>query len=174
MNKLNIVGICGSLRKGSYNKIVLENIKEKFSDKINLEILDISKVPFFNEDIDVNTLESVNILKDKIDKAEAVVIATPEYNYSVPGVLKNTIDWLSRGEIKPFDNKKVAIVSSSLGFLGGARVQYHLREVLLCLNADVIKKPEVFIGDVHKKVNDKGEIIDEMTIKILGELIEQI
>lgn len=171
MGKLNIVGISGSLRKNSYNKLVLQNIKELFKDEINLEILDISNLPLYNEDIDEKEAGNVIELKQKIENSDGVIIATPEYNFSISGVLKNALDWFSKGEITPFDSKKVAIISASLGLLGGARVQYHLRQVLLCLNSDVIKGPEVFIGHASKKIDENGKFIDEGTINITKELV---
>ncbi len=174
MNKLNIVGISGSLRMGSYNTRVLQNIKELFSNEINLEIVDISGLPLYNEDIDEKNVESVMILKEKIANSDGVIIATPEYNFSIPGVLKNALDWVSKGDVKPLNDKKVAILSASLGFLGGSRVQYHLRQVLLCLNSDVIRGPEVFIGSVYNKIDENGKLIDEGTINITKELIANL
>lgn len=174
MEKINIIGISGSLRKGSYNTIVLENIQNKFSDKVNLEIADISQIPFFNEDIENDDIESVKTLKEKVLNADAVILAGPEYNYSLSAVLKNAIDWLSRGDVKPLVGKKVAILSATLGFLGGARMQSDLREILLCIDADVIKKPEVFIGSVYNKIGEHGEIIDQPTLEIMEKLIDQL
>lgn len=174
MERLNIIGICGSLRKGSYNRFVLQNIKEMFKDEINLEILDISKLPLYNEDINEKDANSVIELKDKIENSDGVIIATPEYNFSISGALKNALDWFSKGDIKPFNNRKVAIISASLGLLGGARVQYHLRQVLLCLNSDVIRGPEVFIGHASKKMDESGKFIDEGTINITKDLINNL
>lgn len=174
MGKLNIVGISGSLRKGSYNTIILKNIKELFSDEIDLEIVDISELPLYNEDLEEKNVESVVKLKEKLSNSDGVIISTPEYNFSISGVLKNALDWVSKGDVKPLNDKKVAILSASLGFLGGSRVQYHLRQVLLCLNSDVIRGPEVFIGSVYNKVDENGKLIDEGTIKITKELISNL
>ncbi len=174
MEKLKIVGISGSLRIKSYNTAILYNIKKIFKDKIDLEILDISDIPFFNEDIENNNIASVDKLKNKILNADGVIIVSPEYNYSIPGVLKNAIDFLSRGSIKPLVNKKVALISASLSILGGSRMQYDLRKVLLCLDADVIKKPEIFIPEVNKTVDESGKIIDAKVLEKINALIDNL
>lgn len=174
MEKFKVIGLSGSLRKESYNTMILKYIKEKFNEDIDLEIVDISDIPFFSEDIENNEIESVRILKEKIATANAVIIASPEYNYSIPGVLKNTIDFLSRGEMKPLSNKRVGIVSASIGAFGGARMQYDLRKVLLCLNADVIRKPEVFLANAANQFDDAGKIINEKTIDLLATFISRL
>lgn len=171
MHKINIIGISGSLRKESYNTSVLKFIKESMSEKINMDIVDISSIPLFNEDLENNTPEAVRILKEKINKCDAVIISTPEYNFSVPGVLKNALDWISRGEFKVMDGKPTAIMSASLSVLGGARVQYSLRNVLLSLNAKVLNRPEVFIMNANEKFDEKGTIIDERTKKSIQKII---
>ncbi len=171
MEKIKIVGISGSLRKESFNTALLKNIKNIFSDTIDLEIVDISNIPFFSEDIENQNIESITILSDKIKKADGVIIASPEYNYSISGVLKNTIDFLSRVHSKPLDDKKVAILSASIGIFGGSRMQYDLRKVLLCLNSDVIRKPEVFISDASNKFDKNGILIDEKAIEKVSLLI---
>jgi chromate reductase len=174
MEKIKIIGICGSLRQESYNNAALLAIKNLAPNNIELEIVSLSEIPFFNEDIENEGVPlSVVNLKEKINNSDAVIIATPEYNYSIPGVLKNTLDWLSRGDLKPLKGKPTAIISASLGMLGGARVQYHLRQVCLALDMNVVSKPEVFIGKANTKFNN-NRLIDEYTQKILIELIEQL
>jgi chromate reductase len=112
---------------------------------------------------------SVQALRDRIRRADGVVIATPEYNFSIPGGFKNMIDWLSRGEDQPFAHKPVAILSASPGPVGGARVQYDLRRVLLFVNAMVLAKPEVFIGGAGGKFDADGNCTDETTRKFVGD-----
>lgn len=170
---MKIVGIVGSLRKESYNKYALEYVKEILNDDVSFEILDISSIPMFNEDLESNIPESVKEFKEKISEADAIIISTPEYNFSIPGVLKNALDWASR-EPYPFDEKKVAIMSSSIGVLGGARMQYHLRQVLLSLNADVIREPEVFIMKCDSKFDESGKLIDEFAKKNIKDLVENL
>lgn len=174
MENMKIIGISGSLRLKSYNTAILSNIKEQFKDKIDLEIINISDIPLFNEDIENDYIESVDTLKKKIASADGVIIASPEYNYSIPGALKNAIDFLSRGNIRPLANKKVALISASLSILGGSRMQYDLRKVLLCLDADVIKKPEIFIPEVNKVVDDNGKIINDKVLEKITLLIEAL
>lgn len=145
----NIIAISGSLRKDSYNTKVLEEIKKMIDKEVSFEILDISKVPLFNQDIENNENKDIINIKNKIKKADLVVISTPEYNYSFSGVLKNTLDWLSRGEDLVFLDKKVALISASASRFGGVRAQNHLRDVLLCMGANTLYKPEVYIAFAH-------------------------
>ena len=130
-SKLKVLGFAGSLRAGSYNKALLRAAENFIPEDANLEIFDIDGIPPFNQDIENDMPNKVKDFKSKIREADAILIATPEYNYSVPGVLKNAIDWASRpyGD-NPFDGKPVAIMSASIGMLGGARAQYHLRQSL--------------------------------------------
>jgi chromate reductase len=164
MNALDIVGICGSLRAGSLNRLVLALAAETLPAGASLEVLDWREVPAFDADVLASGLPPVvHALRERIRRADAVVIATPEYNFSVPGMLKNFLDWISRGEDQPMANKPTAILSASPGPLGGARVQYDLRKVLLFMNAMVLVKPEVFIGHATAKFSEQGACIDEQT-----------
>ena len=131
-NKLKVLGFAGSLRKGSYNKALLRAAENLLPENLILEIYDIDGIAPFNQD---NEPVKVKEFKSKIRGADALLIATPEYNYSVPGVLKNVIDYASRpyGD-NPFDGKPVAIMSASVGMLGGARAQSHLRQTFIFLN----------------------------------------
>jgi NAD(P)H-dependent FMN reductase len=129
---LDIVGLCGSLRHASINRAALRLAGEVMPAGMTLDIAEIRDIPFFDGDVMAQGWPAaVAALRERIRKADAVVIATPEYNFSTPGVLKNTLDWLSRGEDQPFAFKPVAILSASPGPLGGARVQYDLRRVML-------------------------------------------
>lgn len=161
---INILGFAGSLRQGSYNRALLRANRELLPDGANLDIFDLDGIPPFNQDLETSPPESVKDFKRKIKAADALLIVTPEYNYSVPGVLKNAIDWASRpfGD-NAFDGKPVAIMSASTGMLGGARAQYHLRQSLQTLNTYPLNKPEVFVTFAPQKFNEKGELIDENT-----------
>jgi chromate reductase len=174
MKEIKLVGFTGSLRKGSYNMTTLVAIKELLPKGVTLEILDVSKIPFFNEDIEINPPKEVKYLKEKMSLADGVILATPEYNYSIPPVLKNALDWISRGEVTPLEGKNVALISASLSMLGGARVQYHLRQVLVALDANVLNYPEVFIAKAHEKFDENGKIIDEKTKEVIKELIDEL
>lgn len=173
--EIKIVGIAGSLRKGSFNKKALIAAKELLPEGSNLEIVDISNLPFFNEDVEsVGVPKEVVAFKNKLEMADAILIATPEYNYSIPGVLKNALDWASRGNILPLSKKPLAIISASMSVLGGARVQYHLRQVCVSLDALVLNKPEVFIMKAHEKFDDKGTLIDDYTRNAISKLVKEL
>ena len=162
--KLDIVSLCGSLRAGSLNGMALRLAGECMPPGMALEVIEWSLVPPFNADVLEQGMPApVQRIRDRIARADGVVIATPEYNFSLPGMFKNLIDWLSRGVDQPLAHKPVAILSAATGPLGGARVQYDLRRVLLFVNAMVLVKPEVFIGNAQSKFASDGQCIDEAT-----------
>ena len=135
---LRVLGFAGSLRKSSYNRALLEAALSLLPEGMSLEITDLGEVPLFNEDVEAQGIpQPVRSLTQKIGTADALLIATPEYNYSIPGVLKNTIDWLSRKPDFPLNGKPTAIMGASMGMAGTARAQYHLRQVGVasCTNA---------------------------------------
>jgi len=168
MSKLDIVGLCGSLRAASWNRMVLEFAGTVMPEGMVLDIAEIRPLPMFDADVFAQGFPApVAALRERIRKADGVLIATPEYNFSIPGVLKNALDWVSRGEDQPFNMKPVAIVSASPGPLGGARVQYDLRKVLLFMNAMVLAKPEVFVGAVNTKFDANRQCTDELTRKFV-------
>ncbi len=140
-------GFAGSPRRGSYNKALLRAASELIPKDAKLETFDLEGIPPFNQDLEASVPEGVNEFKQKIRSADAILIATPEHNYSVPGVLKNAIDWASRpyGD-NSFEGKPVAIMSASIGLLGGSRARYHLRQILVFLNMYPLNKPEVLNG----------------------------
>lgn len=173
--EIRIVGFTGSLRKGSYNMAVLRAAKELLPEGVILEILDLSKLPFYNEDLDLEgPVPEVEVFKNRLRFADAILIATPEYNYSIPPVLKNALDWASRDKKNPLAGKSLGIVSASQGSLGGARAQYHLRQVCVRLDLYPLNKPEVFIAKAHEKFNDEGILTDENTRSILIELLDDL
>ena len=124
--------------------------------------------------IPAETPAAVTALAEAIRSADAVLIATPEYNYSIPGVLKNAIDWISRLEDQPFDGKPVALLGASMGRLGTARAQYHLRQVFVFLNAHLLNRPEVMIATAHERIDDAGALEDEDTGRRLTGLLEAL
>ena len=161
---MDIVGICGSLRRQSINRMLLSLAGECLPEGSALHICDWHEVPPFNADLMAQGLPApVAALRERIRCADAVIIATPEYNFSVPGMLKNAIDWVSRGDDQPLLNKPVAILSATPGPLGGARMQYELRKVLLFMNAAVLVKPEVFVGSANQKFDIQGQCTDATT-----------
>lgn len=173
--KLHIVGIAGSLRSGSYNRAALRAAAELCSPDTDLEIVGLQDIPSYNEDREKNPPESVSELKAAIRVADAVLFATPEYNYSIPGVLKNAIDWASRpyGE-SAWDDKPAAIMGASISPIGTARAQYHLRQILSYLNMYTINKPEVLIAVAPDKCNSQGEFTDKATRDDIQSLVEAL
>ena len=164
MKTIDIVGICGSLRGASINRMLLNLAGECLPSVSTLQEHDWSEIPPFNADVMAHGLPaSVVALRERIRQADAVIIATPEYNFSVPGMLKNALDWVSRGDDQPLQHKPVAILSATPGPLGGARVQYDLRKVLLFMNAAVLVKPEVFVGFAPQKFDASGHCTDATT-----------
>jgi chromate reductase, NAD(P)H dehydrogenase (quinone) len=173
--KLKFLGFAGSLRVGSYNKALLRAATNLLPKNATSEIFDLNGIPPFNQDLEMDMPEKVTEFKSKIREADAILIATPEYNYSIPGVLKNAIDFASRpyGD-NPFDGKPVAIMSASIGMLGGARAQYHLRQVFVFLNMHPINGPEVIVAFAQDKFDANGKLIDENTSKFLKQLLENL
>lgn len=174
-NKLNVLGFAGSLRVGSYNRSLLRTAADFMPEDVNLGIFDIDGILAFNQDIENDIPEKVKDFKSKIREADAILIATPEYNYSVPGILKNAIDWATRpyGD-NPFNEKPVAIMSASVGMLGGARAQYHLRQIFVFLNMYPINGPEVIVTFAQDKFDANGKLIDENTQKYLRQLLKNL
>lgn len=172
---VKILGFAGSLRKDSFNKALLHAALELLPKDAKLEIFDLEGIAPFNQDLEENMPRKVKEFKKKISSADAILIATPEYNYSVPGVLKNAIDWASRpyGD-NSFEDKPVAVMSASGGMLGGARAQYHLRQTLVSLNMHPINRPEIIVPFADEKIDEKGRVTDEKTRKKIKELLESL
>jgi chromate reductase len=174
-DKIKILGFAGSLRKGSFNKALLQNASKFVPGNSSLEIFELDGIPPFNQDTEKDMPEKIREFKSKIKGADAILISTPEYNYSVPGVLKNAIDSASRpyGD-NPFDGKPVAIMSASVGMLGGARAQYHLRQIFVFLNMYPINRPEVMVNFATDKFDSNGNLMDETSKKLISELIQNL
>jgi len=169
---MKILGISGSLRKASHNSAILRACAELMPQGMTLSIARIDDLPLFNQDIfDAGLPEPAKRIRAEITAADGVLIASPEYNFSLTPALKNAIDWASRPPNQAFQDKPVAIFSATPGPLGGARVQYDLRRILGQLWAHVLPRPEVFIGGVMGKVDAQGKITDEATRKFLTELL---
>ena len=169
-----IDAISGSLRKNSYNTLCLKEIKNLIGKETEMEILDISAIPLFNEDLKQNNFPAVvKELNEKLRNADLILIATPEYNYSVSGVLKNALDWFSRGDNPVFEGKKVAIISASISRFGGVRAQNHLRQILFCMDAGLINHPEVFISSAHTLFKN-NILIDQHTKEILQNFTQYV
>lgn len=174
-NIVNILGFAGSLRKGSYNRALLAAAVELTPKDTKLETFDLEGIPVFNQDLEQSMPDKVREFKSKIKSADAILFVTPEYNYSIPGVLKNAIDWASRpyGD-NSFEGKPAAVMSASPGILGGARAQYHLRQVFVFLNMHPVNRPEVFVTSANQKFDAKGTLIDEKAKELIKELLEAL
>lgn len=168
MTPLKIVALSGSLRAQSYNTMALKAAATLLPEGVSLEILDYSDVPLYNGDIHAHGQPAaIERLRAQIAAADGLLIASPEYNFSVAGVLKNAIDWLSKAApVQPFKNKPTAIISATTGPLGGARSQYDLRKIMASIEAIVMPKPEIFIGNSATRFQD-GKLVDEATAKLL-------
>ncbi len=173
---MKIFGIAGSLRKGSYNKSLLRAAKGLLPEEAQLEIFDkLAEIPPFNQDNEKNPPSVVAELKEKIRRSDAILFATPEYNYSIPGVLKNAIDWASRpyGD-SAWEGKPTAIMSAATGMIGGARAQYHLRQVFVSLNILPLNRPEIIIPEASKKFDEHGNLTDEYTKEKIKDLLKAL
>jgi chromate reductase, NAD(P)H dehydrogenase (quinone) len=172
---ISILGIPGSLRKASYNKAALRAAQELLPAGVTLEILDLDGIPPFNEDDERVLPARVVELKARIRETDAIMIATPEYNYSVPGVLKNAIDWASRpyGD-NAWDGKPVALMGASPGSLGTARAQYHLRQTFVFLNMYPLNRPEVMISNASQCFDAQGQLADEGLRTRIRQLLEAL
>lgn len=172
---MKIIAISGSLRQASFNSGLLRAAQELAPDDMKIAIEDISEIPLYNADEQAMGFPaSVQQLSEQVRVADGVLIATPEYNYSIPGGLKNAIDWVSRADNQPFNGKPIAIMGASMGNLGTARAQYHLRQIFVFLNGMVMNRPEVFVGAAHDKHDDAGTLIHQDTRDFLVEYLKTV
>jgi chromate reductase len=167
----NVLGICGSLREKSYNMMALKIAGELMPAGMKLKITAIGDLPLYNFDIQAKGFPApVDRLRNEVAAADALLFASPEYNWTVSAPLKNVIDWLSRYKpVVPFENKPAAVISATQGPLGGARGQYDLRRILDGLGVHWLRKPEIFIGMAQNKIDAEGKLLDEPTRKIMTE-----
>lgn len=172
MQPIRILGIAGSLRARSFNKALLEVARQTAPEGVTVETFDLNGIPVFSEDLEKEMPPRVVELKAAIRAADAILFATPEYNYSIPGALKNAIDWASRpyGD-GAWDGKPVGIMGASLGPQGTARAQYHLRQVLVSLNMHPLNRPEVMVGSAAGKFDAAGELTDAKSREMVARLV---
>ena len=173
---IQVPAICGSLRKGSFNHMAMRAAFARAPDGMHFTEGLIGEIPLYNEDIrEQGDPPAVAILKQQVKDADALLFVTPEYNYSMPGVLKNAIDWVSRPPAtSPFDGKPVAILGASAGLMGTVRSQQHLRQTLMSLNMLPVNKPEVLIAQTAGKFAQDGSLTDEATGKFIGQLMQAL
>ena len=170
---LRVLGIAGSLRTASYNKMLLRAAVELAPAGMEIEIFDIGGIPLFNEDVEAaGTPPAVEAFRDAIRRADALLIATPEYNHGVPGVLKNAIDWASRPPRKsPLAGKPAALFGASPGMTGTARAQTQLRASFVFTDTPALPQPEVLVFRAHEKFDADGRLTDEPTRVFVGRLL---
>ena len=170
-----ILGIAGSLRKQSFNRGLLRAAQELTPQGATIETFELDGLPGFNQDDEANPPAKVTELKQRIRSADAILFVTPEYNYSIPGVLKNAIDWASRpyGD-SAWNGKPVAVMGASVGSIGTARAQYHLRQTFVFLNMYAVNQPEVMLGNAHKHFDQGGKLTDETAKQLIRQLLEEL
>ena len=172
---LTILGIAGSLRQQSFNRALLRAAQQFTPADATIETFELDDIPGFNQDDESSPPAKVAELKQRVRSADAILFVTPEYNYSVPGVLKNAIDWASRpyGD-SAWNGKPVAIMGASVGALGTARAQYHLRQMFVFLNMHPVNQPEVMLSQAHKHFDAEGKLTDEHAQKLIRQLLEEL
>jgi len=170
-----ILGVAGSLRRQSFNRALLRAAQELAPEGSRIETFELDGIPSFNQDEEQNPPAKVVELKQRIRSADAILFVTPEYNYSVPGVLKNAIDWASRpyGD-SAWNGKPVAVMGASVGTLGTGRAQYHLRQMFVFLNMYAVNQPEVMVANAHKHFDGQGKLTDETAKKLIRQLLEEL
>jgi chromate reductase len=169
---INVLAICGSLRAGSYNKAALRTAVELKPPGMMIETADIGSFPLYNEDVRAQGFPPpVETLRRQIAAADALLFVTPEYNYSIPGVLKNAIDWASRPPDQPFAGKPVAMMGAGAGMAGTARAQYDLRRCCVFLDMHPVNRPEVLIGQAQTKFDEQGRLTDDAARGFIRDLL---
>lgn len=170
---ITVFAICGSLRKGSFNQMALKAAAENLPSGMTLDQYDrLGEVPPYNEDVRQQGFPPVvEDLRRRIKAADGLLFVTPEYNYSMSGVLKNAIDWASRPPDQPFAGKPVAMMGASMGLFGTGRAQYHLRQTCVYLDMIPLNKPEVMIPQAQNKFDAQGLLTDAATLKFVQELM---
>lgn len=172
---IRILGIAGSLRHESYNRAALRAATQLVPEGATIDIFELDGIPGFNQDEEQKPPAKVVELKRRIREADAILFVTPEYNYSVPGVLKNAIDWASRpyGD-SAWTGKPAAIMGASIGAIGTARAQYHLRQIFVFLNMFPINQPEVMIGKASERFDKEGNLTDDATKEFIRQLLQNL
>src|SRR6188768_592885 len=173
-----LVGISGSLRKGSFNTMLLKAASEVLPFNVSMEIISIEDIPLYNADLDLpsakNRPQPVEHFRKMLSDADGILISSPEYNYSIPGGLKNAIDWASRGEDSRLLRKPVAVIGATTGLWGTARMQLAFHNIFLFLDMKPVYKPEVLVAQAEKKFDKKGDLIDEIAKKLIKQKLEAL
>ena len=175
---IQLVGMSGSLRKGSYNTMLLKAALQLLPTDVSMEIISIEDIPLYNADLDLPAAKqrpkTVEHFRKMLTDADGILISSPEYNYSIPGGLKNAIDWASRGEDSPLLRKPIAVIGATTGLWGTTRMQLAFHNVFLYLDMKPVYKPEVLVAQAEKKFDKGGSLIDEMAKKLLIQKLEAL
>ena len=173
--QVRILGIAGSLRRESYNRATLRAATQLVPEGATIETFELDGIPGFNQDEEQNPPAKVVELKQRVREVDAILFVTPEYNYSIPGVLKNAIDWASRpyGD-SAWNGKPAAIMGASIGAIGTARAQYHLRQMMVFLNMCPVNQPEVMIGNAAERFDAQGNLTDDATKEFIRQLLKSL
>jgi chromate reductase, NAD(P)H dehydrogenase (quinone) len=176
--QIKLVGISGSLRKGSYNTALLNTAATLLPQDVTMEIFSISDIPPYNADLDMPAAKQrpnrVQQLRDLLTASDGLLICSPEYNYSIPGLLKNAIDWASRGEDSPLLGKPVAVMGATISMWGTVRMQMAFHNIFLYLNMKPVYKPEVLIAKAESKFDDKGNLTDTTSLDLVRKKLEAL
>ncbi len=175
---IQLVGLSGSLRTGSYNTLLLKAAAQLLPTDVSMEIISIADIPLYNADLDLPAAkqrpEVVEHFRKVLADADGILISSPEYNYSVPGGLKNAIDWASRGEDSPLLRKPIAVIGATTGLWGTTRMQMAFHNVFLFLDMKPVYKPEVLVAQAEKKFDKDGNLTDETTKKLVKQKLEAL
>ncbi|MCL5268486.1 MAG: NAD(P)H-dependent oxidoreductase [Bacteroidetes bacterium] len=174
-DEIHFVGISGSLRRGSFNTQLLNSTLDLLPDGVTMEIAGMGDLPLYNADLETDGLpESVRKFRETLSRADAFVFVSPEYNYSVPGTLKNAIDWASRAKDSPLSGKPVALMGATQGMWGTVRMQIAFRPIFQFLNMTPVNKPEVLVAQAQSKFDASGHLADEPTIAIVRQQLAEL
>ena len=175
---IQLIGMSGSLRKGSYNTMLLKAAAQLLPADVSMDIVSIEDIPLYNADLDLPAArqrpEAVEHLRKMLTDADGILISSPEYNYSIPGGLKNAIDWASRGEDSPLLRKPVAVIGATTGLWGTARMQVAFHNVFLFLDMKPVYKPEVLVAQAEKKFDNEGNLTDELAKKLIKQKLKAL
>jgi len=175
---IQLVGLSGSLRKGSFNTMLLKAAAQLLPTDVSMDIVSIADIPLYNADLDLPAAkerpEVVEHFRKMLTDADGILISSPEYNYSIPGGLKNAIDWASRGEDSPLLRKPIAVIGATTGLWGTARVQIAFHAVYLFLDMKPVYKPEVLVAQAEKKFDKDGNLVDETAKKLVRQKLEAL
>ena len=175
---IKLLGVSGSLRKGSFNTMLLNAAAQLLPENVSMDIISFKDIPLYNADLDLPAANQrpqvVDDLRKVIAEADGLLIASPEYNYSIPGGLKNAIDWASRGEDSPLLRKPVAVIGATTGLWGTVRMQTAFHPVFVFLDMRPVYKPEVLVAQAEKKFDKEGNLVDEMTKKLVKQKLQAL